>query len=107
MVHDDTDTIGQCRVIAAMQYTYMKPLHDRADHYSFRQMYRLAQDVAAAEGLADRQRAAARKVVRLLGPVIDQSIAPAKLLAQARKRFRELYEMLAVSHETAEGADAC
>jgi len=61
---------------------------------SYRRMYMVAEHAAAnACGPREVRRAAAR-VVRLLGPVIDQPIAPAARLAESRRQFEKLVNAL-------------
>lgn len=57
---------------------------------AYRRMYLLAKEIHRS-GLASREvRRAARRVVRTLEDVIDQPIADAIVLANARRRFDEL-----------------
>lgn len=95
MFHRDTETILLQRVCLSMdaKQTRYGPL-DGVEAYSFRQMYRLASAVASAHDASPTQRRAARRVVVLLKPLIDQAIAPAKLLAEPRRRFLHLVEVI-------------
>jgi hypothetical protein len=78
-----------------MHDTYETWFHDGAEAYSYRQMYEIASDIAVTPMVPRDLRRIAGRVVRLLEPVIDQPIAPAKLLARARQEFVRLNHEMA------------
>jgi hypothetical protein len=61
---------------------------------SFRQMYRLAGEIADSAVATGVERRAAQRVVGTLRDVIDAPIADAATLAKARKRFGRLLTSL-------------
>lgn len=61
---------------------------------SFRQMYRLAGEIADSDVATGVERRAAKRVVGTLRDVIDAPIADAATLAKARKRFGRLVKSL-------------
>ncbi|WP_105383071.1 hypothetical protein [Neorhizobium alkalisoli] len=61
---------------------------------SYRRMYMFAEHAAANACWPRDVRRAASRVVRLLGPVIDQPIAPAARLAESRRQFEKLVTVL-------------
>ena len=62
---------------------------------SFRQMYRLAGEIADSDAATGAERRAAKRVVGALRDVIDAPIAEAAILAKARRRFCRLVLQLA------------
>lgn len=65
-----------------------------AEMTSFRQMYRLADEIAGSDSATAVERRAAKRVVGTLREVIDAPIADAATLAKARKRFGRLVKSL-------------
>jgi hypothetical protein len=61
---------------------------------SFRQMYRLAEEIIQSDMATRVERRAALRVVNILKNVIDQPIAAASTLAKARKKFGRLLQSL-------------
>lgn len=61
---------------------------------SFRQMYRLADEIAESDDATGGEKRAAKRFVGVLRDVIDAPIAAAATLAKARKRFVRLVESL-------------
>jgi len=61
---------------------------------SFRQMYRLAGEIAGSDAATGVEKRAAKRVVIVLRNVIDAPIADAATLAKARKRFSSLLKSL-------------
>jgi hypothetical protein len=57
---------------------------------SYRRMYLVAEHAATNACWPRDVRRTASRVVRLLGPVIDQPIAPAARLAESRRQFEKL-----------------
>lgn len=61
---------------------------------SFRQMYRLADEIADSAMATEMEKRAAKRVVGTLHKIIDAPIADAATLAKARKRFMRLLKSL-------------
>ncbi|TDK32235.1 hypothetical protein E2F50_18110 [Rhizobium deserti] len=101
MIQVGAAQVSDSGVLTFMHDTYEKWFHDGINACSYRQMYRVASDIAATLTIPRELRGIAGKVVRLLAPVIDKPIAPAKLLARARTEFTRLQREMAV-HEQVE-----
>jgi hypothetical protein len=65
-----------------------------AEISSFRQMYRLAEEIKESELANPVERRAALHVVKTLRDVIDKPIAEASTLAKARRKFGRLLQSL-------------
>lgn len=61
---------------------------------SFRQMYRLAEEITHSDLATPVERRAALRVINILSAVIDKPIAEASTLAKARKKFGRLLHSL-------------
>ena len=61
-----------------------------AEISSFRQMYRLAEDIIRSDQATPEERRAALRVVYILHKVIDKPIAQASTLSKARRKFGRL-----------------
>lgn len=62
---------------------------------SYRRMFLLAQELSQRLAAPRNIRRMAKRVANLLGPVIDQPIAPASRLAAARQHFDALCKAVA------------
>lgn len=65
-----------------------------AEISSFRQMYRLAEEITRSDQARPEERRAALRVIHCLCKVIDKPIAQASTLAKARRKFGRLRQSL-------------